>query len=244
MDNDDRDLLNDQGILESRVHSLFRQFHGENYEYKALQKLEPLKQKHIDTYKHSLRVCLLAYECAKAARTDLDFHELKPAAQFGLVHDTGKKDIPKRLLSKKEEYTADEMDIMRNHPIYGFEALSDDMKVSAFSTLASHQDEHPRYPAENEIQEKINKEKPPLRRVIRKLLKEFNPIVEMADSYDAMVTRDSICKYNRKNGGRLHPSQTKEIMLKKFKKYAPLVEKLYDSGVLGTDYAKVLGLKE
>jgi hypothetical protein len=244
MDDDDKDLLNDQEILENRVHSLFRQFHGEAYEFKALQKLEPLKEKHINTYKHSLRVCLLSYESAKALKDELKLHDLKPAAQFGLVHDVGKKDIPKRLLRKKKEYTCKEMDVMRNHPRYGFEALNGDLTVSAFSAYASHQDESPPYPPRKEIVAEINKLKPALRPVVLSLIQKFNPVVEMADTYDALITRDNICKYNRKHGGRLTPEQTKEIMLKKFKHYTPLVNRLYDAGILGNGYARVLGLRE
>jgi hypothetical protein len=243
MDDDDKDILNDQGLLENRVHSLFKQFHGEAYEYTALRKLDPLKEKDINTYKHSLRVSLLAYACAKALRPDLDFSDLRPAAQFGLIHDAGKGDerIPGWLLLKRTIYTRRDMDIMRNHSRYGFEMLNGDLKVSAFSAYASHSD----YSLSREINNELKKEPSERRQVILALLRQFNPLVEIADNYDAMVTRDNMSKYNKKFGGRIPPGQTKEIMLKikKLKKYKPLMEKLYDADVLGTDYARVLGLK-
>jgi HD-GYP domain-containing protein (c-di-GMP phosphodiesterase class II) len=71
---------------------------------------------------HSQRVSDLSASIARLAKfsaTDIEF-----VRRAGLVHDIGKVSIPEKVLRKSEPLTADEMHLIKLHPIFGASLLS------------------------------------------------------------------------------------------------------------------------
>src|SRR5687768_11843330 len=84
--------------------------------------LTSLKDHHLETYQHSLRVGKLCLAVGEALQLADD--ELKLLGLSGLLHDIGKRKIPENILSKKSALNAAEKEIMNGHPRLSFLELS------------------------------------------------------------------------------------------------------------------------
>ncbi len=73
------------------------------------------------TYTHSINVCLLAMLFAK--RLSYNAKGVKVIGISALLHDVGKIMTPKEILNKPVKLTDDEFDIMKRHPVYGYEYI-------------------------------------------------------------------------------------------------------------------------
>ncbi|NPV01278.1 MAG: HD-GYP domain-containing protein [Brevinematales bacterium] len=82
------------------------------------------------TYTHSINVCLLSILFAKK----MNYNEkgLKIVGIGALLHDIGKQMISKEILNKPFNLTRDEFEIMKKHPIYGYELIR---SQSSYGTL-------------------------------------------------------------------------------------------------------------
>jgi putative nucleotidyltransferase with HDIG domain len=87
----------------------------------AMLPLASLKSHDEYTYVHTINVAILAAALAEAVglRSD-DVHDVTIAA---LMHDIGKRRVPKRLLNKSDKFTDDEWRIVRGHPTEGARLL-------------------------------------------------------------------------------------------------------------------------
>ncbi|WP_198265684.1 HD-GYP domain-containing protein [sulfur-oxidizing endosymbiont of Gigantopelta aegis] len=87
----------------------------------ALVWLTQIRTKDNYTAEHSLRVCIYAIALGR----ELGFRELElqNIGVCGLLHDVGKVRIPKELLQKQENLSAEEIEIMQQHPTYGKKLL-------------------------------------------------------------------------------------------------------------------------
>ncbi|MFA5825178.1 MAG: HD-GYP domain-containing protein, partial [Gallionellaceae bacterium] len=88
----------------------------------AFLNISRLKNKDDYTYLHSVAVCALMIALAK----QLDFSEadIKDAGMAGLLHDVGKMMIPDDVLNKPGKLTDEEFEIIKAHPLRGWEILS------------------------------------------------------------------------------------------------------------------------
>ncbi|KYK26713.1 hypothetical protein AYK26_07180 [Euryarchaeota archaeon SM23-78] len=224
-----------QEILENRVEQIFEELDIKKpFKDNIKTFIEPLKLKDIDTYLHSLRVAILSVEIAKGLSKDLGITDLRPAAYGGYAHDVGKLAIPDETLKKKEDYTKQDMEKMKPHTIHSFNMIHGTFLLSSYLALEHHSDKaHDPYPSERERKKQEAKLPPGAKEAFEKC----KPVVEIADVYDAMVTRD-----NQKYGGRMDPKDTKPIMLKIYPQYKELIQKLYNKRILGVDYNKTLGI--
>lgn len=74
------------------------------------------------TYRHSVNVCMLSIMLGKwLGYTEEVLEELGVAA---ILHDVGKLKIPDEILNKPSRLTDMEMEIMKNHTLYGYNILS------------------------------------------------------------------------------------------------------------------------
>ncbi|NDV18570.1 DUF3391 domain-containing protein [Pseudodesulfovibrio sp. JC047] len=92
------------------------------------------------TYSHPMNVAILSMMVGKEARlTESDMTTLGLGA---LLHDIGKNRIPKKLLKKRGERTRPEQEILRQHPVFGVEMLSEvDALSSRVATIVGHHHE-------------------------------------------------------------------------------------------------------
>lgn len=73
------------------------------------------------TYMHSVAVCALMVALSKECGLSAD--ETLQAGLGGLLHDIGKVTIASGILQKPARLTQDEFDIMKSHPLAGYEIL-------------------------------------------------------------------------------------------------------------------------
>ena len=87
----------------------------------ALLSLAKLKNKDDYTYLHSLAVCALMIALGK--QMGIEGAELKSLGMAGLLHDVGKMAMPDEVLNKPGRLTDQEFEVMKSHPVCGWEIL-------------------------------------------------------------------------------------------------------------------------
>lgn len=104
----------------------------------ALISLARLKTRDDYTYMHSVAVCALMV--ALARQLGLDEAKTREAGLAGLLHDVGKMMMPLDVLNKPGQLTDEEFDLMRSHPVRGYEALKEGGSVpeSALDVCLHH----------------------------------------------------------------------------------------------------------
>lgn len=94
----------------------------------ALISIVRLKNKDNYTYMHSVAVCALMISLSKTLGHDVEFR--KKAGMAGLLHDIGKMFIPLDILNKPGKLTEEEFEIVKNHPMQGWELLNTCSNIS------------------------------------------------------------------------------------------------------------------
>ncbi len=97
----------------------------------ALVSLARLKTKDDYSYLHSVAVCALMVSLAKQLGKDEE--TCREAGMAGLLHDLGKAVMPVDVLNKPGKLTDGEFDIIRTHPVRGYEMLMEGKGASEIS---------------------------------------------------------------------------------------------------------------
>lgn len=104
----------------------------------AFLNLARLKTKDDYTYMHSVAVCALMIALGK--QLGLNSADLKEVGLAGLLHDVGKMMIPEDILNKPGKLTDEEFEIVKGHPLKGWELLhsSPDITATALDVCLHH----------------------------------------------------------------------------------------------------------
>jgi putative nucleotidyltransferase with HDIG domain len=94
-----------------------------------------------DTYRHSLEVAATA--TAIGERLGFERAELVEVELGALLHDVGKLRLPRELLTKPGELTADERALVRRHPEWGAEMVARIPGLEAVSLIVRLHHERP-----------------------------------------------------------------------------------------------------
>ncbi|RFC35592.1 MAG: HD-GYP domain, c-di-GMP phosphodiesterase class II (or its inactivated variant) [Candidatus Nitrotoga sp. SPKER] len=94
----------------------------------ALVSLSRLKNADDYTYLHSVAVCILMV--ALGRQLGLEDKVIKQVGLAGLMHDFGKIFIPNEVLNKPGKLTEEEFNIVKTHPLKGWEFLKDSNEVN------------------------------------------------------------------------------------------------------------------
>jgi len=89
----------------------------------AIVSLARLKTQDDYSYMHSVAVCALMV--ALGRELGFDEEQCRVAGTAGLLHDVGKALMPLDILNKPGKLTDVEFDVMRSHPVRGFELLQE-----------------------------------------------------------------------------------------------------------------------
>lgn len=141
--------------------------------YKVLRELRDFDY---DLYSHSLRVGYLSHRFAKYL--DYNQDDLNKIFIGATLHDIGKIIIPKSILNSTEKLTPIERDIIKLHPIYGYELLK--LYCCDGDILRIVRDHH----------ENINGSGYPYN-ALGVDISNFAMIVHIADVYDALINARS-----------------------------------------------------
>ncbi|ACB85691.1 HD-GYP domain-containing protein [Natranaerobius thermophilus] len=87
----------------------------------SVKLLTEVKDKDYYTYQHSINVGI--YASLLGRWLGYCTNDIKNLSLAGLLHDIGKTQIPDEVLLKPESLTDKEFEIIKNHPIYGYELL-------------------------------------------------------------------------------------------------------------------------
>jgi len=141
---------------------------------KAIPALSHLQSFDEYTFKHSISVCVLSVTIAKAAEFDDD--TVLEIGTAGLLHDIGKMQVPRSLLSKCEELSYGDWQMLRGHPTQGARILkwSGGVSDDVLSAVWQHHErwDGSGYPKGLE----------------GKRIHPYAQIISIADAYDAMVS--------------------------------------------------------
>jgi putative nucleotidyltransferase with HDIG domain len=104
-----------------------------------LMDLISLMQHDRRTYAHSVNVCTCAVALANMLWDD-PAADLKPIAAGALMHDIGKRRIPRHIIRKRGGLSDEERELIRQHPAIGFEELCmrGDMSWEGLMTVYQH----------------------------------------------------------------------------------------------------------
>lgn len=89
--------------------------------------LDTLKVSDDYTFKHSVDVASLGVVVGKEA--GFTKQNLKDIAIAGILHDVGKIKIPNEILNKPGKLDAEEYELIKQHPIYGYDILRTDRDI-------------------------------------------------------------------------------------------------------------------
>ncbi len=95
--------------------------------------LKDLKIKDEYTFSHCVNVCMLSIYLAIKAGLDRD--KIQSLGTGCLLHDLGKILVPTETLQKPGKLSDDEFEEMKNHPVYGYEAIKNDLNINATSKV-------------------------------------------------------------------------------------------------------------
>lgn len=103
--------------------------------------LRTISEKDKYTYGHSERVAEFVVMIGRALH--LPDEKIKALEIEGLLHDIGKLRIPDQILNKKEPLTAEEMELIKKHPLYGASIIHSLSAMGNFEEDVKHH--HERY---------------------------------------------------------------------------------------------------
>ncbi len=94
-----------------------------------------------DTYTkgHSEHVALLAEQMGKAL--NLPVSDLQTLYWAGLVHDIGKILVPTSILNKPGKLTLDEYEMVKKHPVWGYQVLNTSEELQEIAFIIKHHHE-------------------------------------------------------------------------------------------------------
>jgi HD-GYP domain-containing protein (c-di-GMP phosphodiesterase class II) len=150
--------------------------------------LTSLKEHHLETYQHSLRVGSLCLDVG--VLLDLAPNELELLGLSGLLHDIGKRRIRHDILAKTSPLDAKEKEAVSRHPRLGFLELGDEGNEIVRRVIVTHH-EYKLEPYPRKAPERRQDERVDSRRTPQELSETFGQIVAVADIYDALASRRS-----------------------------------------------------
>ncbi len=129
---------------------------------------------HEYTYLHCVNVGILAVSIG--IKLNLNRDNLIYLGTAGILHDIGKKYIPIEILDKQGKLSKEEYDLIKRHPVQGFEILVDAMELSSV-TRVGVLEHHERYDGSGYP-----------RGLKGDQITIFGRILAVADTYDAMTS--------------------------------------------------------
>ncbi len=96
----------------------------------AITNLIRLTSYDFTTYTHSVNVGVFGIGLAKAVISDTSKHDMKKIAAALFLHDLGKSQIPREILTKHGQLTKEEWKVMKQHPLLGYKLLQDSEQLT------------------------------------------------------------------------------------------------------------------
>jgi HD-GYP domain-containing protein (c-di-GMP phosphodiesterase class II) len=166
------------------------------------------------TYYHSLNVAILAV--AIGLGIGLNRETLNALGISAVLHDIGKRFVPKDILEKKGSLTAEEFDVIKEHSQIGYSYIRENLNLSSVSNVAILQ-HHERYDGSGYPFGKKEQNITP-----------FARILSVVDVYDALTSKRPYheprlphlaLEYIEQESGKLFDPHVTKVFLKKIAPY-------------------------
>ncbi|NLP35446.1 MAG: HD-GYP domain-containing protein [Clostridiales bacterium] len=136
--------------------------------------MQKLNGHHTYTYTHCINVGI--YSICIGAKMGMDREQLIKLGTAGILHDIGKNNIPVEILDKPGKLTKDEFEIIKSHPVFGYNMIKDKIEFSSVTKIGVLQ-HHERcdgsgYP----------------RGLKKDEISLYGKIIAIADTYDALTS--------------------------------------------------------
>lgn len=152
------------------------------------------------TFKHSVDVATMSMIIAKKAGMKRD--DIYNVGIAGLLHDMGKSKIPLNILNKPAKLNDEEFEVMKSHPVLGYNILKEKEDFDPAISLAVLQHH-----------EKMNGTGYPLGVSADKII-NYAKILSVTDVYDALVTERPYKKaFTQRTAVEMIMSMTEELDL-------------------------------
>ena len=152
----------------------------------ALVWLTNMKERDEYTSIHSMNVCVLAVSFGRSL--GMDKADLELLGLGGLLHDLGKMRVPLDILNKPSKLTFEEFEVMKTHPMEGYEMLkkSGDLPLEVLDIVKHHHERRNGKGYPNQLSgDEIN---------------DMTRIIAIVDVYDAITSdrcyHDAITPYD------------------------------------------------
>ena len=127
-------FLKTKKINYEEVHDMVSQIIFEVLSSKTgLINLKDIRIKDEQLFYHSVNVCTMA--AILAGKMGFTHDVVHKIAVGSLLHDMGKIIIPNEIINKKSKLTDEEFEEIKKHPIYGYNAIKDDLAASPITKM-------------------------------------------------------------------------------------------------------------
>jgi len=96
---------------------------ADHKEFNVFDIVHNMRQSSDITYAHSINVAMICHTIAKWV--GMSEEEATMAFTCGILHDIGKLRIPDEIINKTEKLTKEEFDLLKTHPIEGYNMLKE-----------------------------------------------------------------------------------------------------------------------
>lgn len=162
---------------------------------KTIEKiLKRIQDKDQYTLEHSVRVAFYALKISEALYISVE--KRFEITIGGLLHDIGKIKIPADILTKPGRLTDEEFDIIKKHPIYGFEIAEEFGLPNTIKNIIRYH--HQKYNGENSYPDNILGDQIPIEAQIVTLCDIFDAMTSKRP-YRAAISFENVLKYFKEN---------------------------------------------
>jgi HD-GYP domain-containing protein (c-di-GMP phosphodiesterase class II) len=161
------------------------------------------------TYDHSINVSMYCIALFTSIKPNAPKEEIVCAGLGGLLHDIGKIKIQTDIINKPEKLTDEEFDIIKTHPKYGYDLLSDSEHLTCegidFKIIKRIVYEHHENFNGSGYPNKISGENIHLFARITAIADFFDAITTKRSYHDVLTTEDAIQVMSKSIGKKLDP---------------------------------------
>ena len=175
---------NEKTIIEDLLNNIKTITNKADSPYKLFEVMRSMKDYDDSTYVHSLNVALVGMVLADWV--NIPAEEVYNVALAGMLHDIGKTLIPKEILNKPGRLTKEEFEVIKKHPLLGYNLIKDlDINEGVKLAVLQHHEkcDGSGYPYGLKSKE----------------INDVSKIITIADIYDAMTSarcyRETICPF-------------------------------------------------
>jgi HD-GYP domain-containing protein (c-di-GMP phosphodiesterase class II) len=211
-DFNDRDLATMNGMASGTVLTIENVRSNENqlltYRNRLLKLVKAKDAREISECKHARRV--VDYALIAARELNLSAEEQKTIEYGATLHDIGMLGVPPELLQKKEKLTTEDWNILRKHPVMGYNLLRGMPTLSDVAKIILYH--HERFDGKG-YPSGVKGESVPLNAQIISVAEAFDSMTVKHAYRDAMTPEQAMKEIGQYSGTQFNPDAVKALTM-------------------------------